>query len=724
MSNPPDRLDEEDLSRKRPWLAEQFDKDVSPSKRLKKNEKSKGISGFLRNPFAAFYGMLYGDDRKEKKDGRTDASNRNEDDVRVTGLTPRKVDNTASITFLNEDSPQERRERRAKAGSEEVQIEKHIQRDVLVSDDSEDDEIQQVSTVQKTPVKVDKSFEKQDEEVQEIPASVDQKTPGKMEKSFEKQEDGDLDVIFQHVIATPNRHLQEATRLQNEVIFLNDNPDVLDDEISVTSDTRSQGFVSPTPDDSVSRPRTPVDYSSSLSNYSTKNIRDYWTRSKKKPLATKRPPVRQSLHHPTPVHRIGTSSVQKSKTKPRLSARDHLIKGILAAGQYEGVEFSALTETKNKKTLNSDVLTRTRNKIAEIQASRGNTPSISRESSVIFEGTSQRRHQTPSTSASIVSTESYTRSQQRFNDIISQIDRIKIQSSSHRGPHGYELAYDDARNKAGVLEAEGRIRQDYRIQTKGDVEEIARKNLAYHGIVIRPRVQKKVVVDDFLELPESADRLIEKAWSNRYDPEQQFVDAFSIPITRKDLVTLSGLQWLNDNVINFYLQLICDRSVKDSNYPKTYAFNTFFYTNIITKGYASVKRWTRKVDIFSYEIVLVPVHLGMHWCMAVVDMVQQKIEFYDSLYDGNTAVLPALKSYIQSESMDKKKTAFDFTGWDIYQMEDIPRQQNGSDCGVFSCQFGEWASRRTTPRFTQKNMPYYRKRMVYEIVSQKLLATI
>ena len=32
-----------------------------------------------------------------------------------------------------------------------------------------------------------------------------------------------------------------------------------------------------------------------------------------------------------------------------------------------------------------------------------------------------------------------------------------------------------------------------------------------------------------------------------------------------------------------------------------------------------MKRWTRKVDVFSYDILLVPVHLGMHWCLAVVD---------------------------------------------------------------------------------------------------------
>ena len=51
--------------------------------------------------------------------------------------------------------------------------------------------------------------------------------------------------------------------------------------------------------------------------------------------------------------------------------------------------------------------------------------------------------------------------------------------------------------------------------------------------------------------------------------------------------------------------------------PRVYAFNTFFYPKVMSGGQASVKRWTRKVDIFSYDYILIPVHLGMHWCLAV-----------------------------------------------------------------------------------------------------------
>ena len=40
-----------------------------------------------------------------------------------------------------------------------------------------------------------------------------------------------------------------------------------------------------------------------------------------------------------------------------------------------------------------------------------------------------------------------------------------------------------------------------------------------------------------------------------------------------------------------------------------YAFNTFFYPTLMKDGYSRLKRWTRRVDLFTHDIVIVPVHL-------------------------------------------------------------------------------------------------------------------
>ncbi|VDM51647.1 unnamed protein product [Angiostrongylus costaricensis] len=225
----------------------------------------------------------------------------------------------------------------------------------------------------------------------------------------------------------------------------------------------------------------------------------------------------------------------------------------------------------------------------------------------------------------------------------------------------------------------------------------------------------------FTEPSDEADELCQRIWNGQSSQSEEITEAFGIKLTRRDLSTLSDRNWLNDQVIDFYLQLICQRSEATENLPKVYAFNTFFYLNISTKGYDSVRRWTRKVDIFEYDLLLVPIHLEAHWCLAIVDLAMKRIDYYDSLLGRNKKCLDCLKNYLTEEYEDKKKETFGFKGWKFSLRRDIPRQTNGSDCGVFVCKFAEFASRRAPMAFTQQHMPNYRRVMVYELVEKKLL---
>jgi sentrin-specific protease 1 len=54
-------------------------------------------------------------------------------------------------------------------------------------------------------------------------------------------------------------------------------------------------------------------------------------------------------------------------------------------------------------------------------------------------------------------------------------------------------------------------------------------------------------------------------------------------------------------------------------------------------------------------------------------------------------------------------------------LQDIPQQMNGSDCGMFSCMYAEFICRNADITFTQEDMPYFRRKMVYEIYTCKLL---
>ncbi|XP_078036580.1 sentrin-specific protease 1 [Augochlora pura] len=204
-------------------------------------------------------------------------------------------------------------------------------------------------------------------------------------------------------------------------------------------------------------------------------------------------------------------------------------------------------------------------------------------------------------------------------------------------------------------------------------------------------------------------------------PDEVLVEGFGLRITRKDIHTLADLNWLNDEVINFYMNLLIARSTNNDRYPKAHAMNTFFYPKLISGGHASLKRWTRKIDIFAQDLIVIPIHLDIHWCMSIIDFRDKSIRYYDSMGSNNMKCLSALRQYLEDESLDKKKQQYDTSNWKLECPKNIPQQMNGSDCGVFSCMFAEYICVNKKITFTQQDMPYFRNKMVYEILKSTLL---
>ena len=87
--------------------------------------------------------------------------------------------------------------------------------------------------------------------------------------------------------------------------------------------------------------------------------------------------------------------------------------------------------------------------------------------------------------------------------------------------------------------------------------------------------------------------------SLRQLPSDVLASAFKLSITRSELETLYHLNWLCGNVINFYMQMIVQRSRTEAEQHSKQSslrvgtVNTFFYTKLVSSGYNSVRRWTR-----------------------------------------------------------------------------------------------------------------------------------
>lgn len=242
------------------------------------------------------------------------------------------------------------------------------------------------------------------------------------------------------------------------------------------------------------------------------------------------------------------------------------------------------------------------------------------------------------------------------------------------------------------------------------------KNCRLSSIVVLDEYEEKLTFPEFS--PQQVSRVNEAM--NGRNVNLVFVEKFHLRITGHDLRTLNGKEWLNDEVINFYVNLIQERS-KDSKLPSVYAFSTFFYPKLMSSGHSALRRWTKKIDIFAHDLIIVPVHLGFHWCMATIDFRDKCVRYYDSMLGYNMKCLDKLVEYLIAEHKDKKKAEYDAANWRKLVLKDIPKQLNGSDCGVFACTFAEFVSRNAKILFTQEHMPYIRRKMCCEIMGGRLI---
>lgn len=94
-----------------------------------------------------------------------------------------------------------------------------------------------------------------------------------------------------------------------------------------------------------------------------------------------------------------------------------------------------------------------------------------------------------------------------------------------------------------------------------------------------------------------------------------------------DLERLEENEFLNDNLIGFYLRYLEERleETRPEVAKRVYFFNTFFFASLTNTqrgkrgiNYEAVEKWTRSVDIFAFDYVIVPINESAHWYLAII----------------------------------------------------------------------------------------------------------
>lgn len=127
-----------------------------------------------------------------------------------------------------------------------------------------------------------------------------------------------------------------------------------------------------------------------------------------------------------------------------------------------------------------------------------------------------------------------------------------------------------------------------------------------------------------------------------------------ISINTEDYMCLAADQYLNDVIIDFYLQYVQRECLTAEQRPKTHVFSTFFYKRLTTlntkqrydkdvkmtaaqKRHDRVKTWTKNVNLFDKDYIIIPINEQSHWFLAIICFPALKGPV---TYDGNVPVKP------------------------------------------------------------------------------------
>ena len=143
-----------------------------------------------------------------------------------------------------------------------------------------------------------------------------------------------------------------------------------------------------------------------------------------------------------------------------------------------------------------------------------------------------------------------------------------------------------------------------------------------------------------------------------------------VSITAEDYCCLEENVFLNDSVIDFFLKWLqfSRLNIKDRN--RTHIFSTFFYKrltmrtkyNYISQAdtenasnraqmrYDRVKRWTKNVNIFEKDFVIVPINQHSHWFVAVICFPGCEPGCYD-IETGKLVEEPLIQRYARNKQI-------------------------------------------------------------------------
>ena len=201
------------------------------------------------------------------------------------------------------------------------------------------------------------------------------------------------------------------------------------------------------------------------------------------------------------------------------------------------------------------------------------------------------------------------------------------------------------------------------------------------------------------------DRTLQASMARRHSEKDTVSSWRSIEVSLKTFKLLKK-DWLNMDLITFFLEWWRDRtgggggtekaSCAPDARPRCWYANTYFFTRLTEDGDDAVRKWVPDHVFQEYDKLIIPVNdNNVHWYLAVVNFRDKRVEVFDSIRDRQREkTRGTLLGWLERTYPARFSKAFPTFEWSELKSppESVPQQDNGSDCGVFTCLFAAYCS--------------------------------
>ncbi|GJS19899.1 probable ubiquitin-like-specific protease 2B isoform X1 [Tanacetum coccineum] len=171
----------------------------------------------------------------------------------------------------------------------------------------------------------------------------------------------------------------------------------------------------------------------------------------------------------------------------------------------------------------------------------------------------------------------------------------------------------------------------------------------------------------------------------------------SILISKRDFQLLQPEKFINDTIVDFYVEKLADFDENRSQ-------------SIDAKGaFQRVRKWTKKLNIFQMDYIFIPVNFRLHWSLIVICHPGEVVNFaddelesslkvpcilhLDSIKGSHRGLENCIRCYLWEEWKERNNdTAEDrftkFKNLRFLRVE-APQQQNSYDCALFMLHYME-----------------------------------